>query len=178
MKTIDFSYFIERYNAGEMDDAEKQWFQREIEGNGTLREEVRLRSKTDMVLHDYASLQLRNKLRGIEKQRAEKVPSGSRRRQSPIRYAAVITVFILLGSLLLLRGKNFTADEIIDRFYTPYEGTAPSRSAESIANDNYQTALDYYNIHDYGTAALFFSKVLGENPGDMESTMLLWCFKL
>ena len=30
MKTIDFSYFIERYNAGEMDDAEKEWFRNEL----------------------------------------------------------------------------------------------------------------------------------------------------
>ena len=33
MKTIDFSYFIERYNAGEMNDDEKQWFRKELEGN-------------------------------------------------------------------------------------------------------------------------------------------------
>ena len=32
MKTIDFSYFIERYNAGEMSDAEKEWFQKELKG--------------------------------------------------------------------------------------------------------------------------------------------------
>jgi len=172
MKTIDFSYFIERYNAGEMDDAEKLWFQRELEENSNLRDEVRLRARTDMVLDSYASIQLRNKLRSIEKQRAEAIPSKNRRRQSPIRYAAVITIFILLGSLLLFSGKNLTAEEILDKFYIPYEGIAASRSSESITNDNYKTALDYYNIHDYNTAAMFFSKVLEENPGDMESTML------
>ena len=172
MKTIDFSYFIERYNAGEMDDAEKLWFQRELEENSNLRDEVRLRARTDMVLNSYASIQLRNKLRSIEKQRAEAIPSKNRRRQSPIRYAAVITIFILLGSLLLFSGKNLTAEEILDKFYIPYEGIAASRSSESITNDNYKTALDYYNIHDYNTAAMFFSKVLEENPGDMESTML------
>ncbi len=172
MKTIDFSYFIEKYNAGEMDDAEKQWFQRELESNSNLRDEVQLRAKTEMVLTDYASLQLRKKLRVIEKQRAEAIPSRNRRRQSPIRYAAVITIFILLGSLLLFIGKNLTADQILDRFHKPYEGIAASRSPESIADDNYKTALDYYNIHDYSTAAFFFSKVLKKNPGDMESTML------
>jgi hypothetical protein len=172
MKTIDFSYFIEKFNAGEMDDAEKQWFQKELKGNSNLRDEVKLREKTEMVLTDYSSLQLRNKLRVIEKQRAEAVPSRNRRRQSPIRYAAVITAFILLGSLLLFSGKNLTADEILDRFHKPYEGIAASRSAESITDDNYKAALDYYSIHDYSTAALFFNKVLEKNPGDMESTML------
>jgi tetratricopeptide (TPR) repeat protein len=172
MKTIDFSYFIERYNAGEMDDTEQQWFQRELEENSNLQDEVKLRAKTEMVLADYTSLQLRNKLRVIEKQRAEAVPNRNRRRQSPIRYAAVITVLILLGSMLLFRGKNLTADEILDRFHTPYEAITGSRSQESTADNNYKTALDYYNIHDYSTAALFFNKVLEKNPGDMESTML------
>ena len=37
MKTIDFSYFIERYNAGEMSESEKQWFLKELEGNEKLR---------------------------------------------------------------------------------------------------------------------------------------------
>jgi hypothetical protein len=33
MKTIDFSYFVERYNAGEMDQNERVWFKKELEGN-------------------------------------------------------------------------------------------------------------------------------------------------
>jgi len=50
MKTIDFSYFIERYNAGEMDDAEKQWFTKELNDNEKLRKEVELRRTTDTIL--------------------------------------------------------------------------------------------------------------------------------
>jgi len=172
MKTIDFSYFIERYNSGEMDDTEKQWFQKELEGNRKLRDEVKLREKTDMVLKDYSSMQLRNKLRSIEKERAEAIPPRNRGRQSSVRYAAVIAVLVLLGSMLLFRGKNLTQEDILDRFYTPYEGIAASRSAEEIADENYKTALDYYNIHDYSTAAQFFKKVIDENPNDMASTML------
>jgi hypothetical protein len=37
MKTIDFSYFIERYNAGEMSSDEEQWFNKELIGNDMLR---------------------------------------------------------------------------------------------------------------------------------------------
>jgi len=40
MKTIDFSYFIERYNTGEMDTMEKKWFIKELEGNKALQKEV------------------------------------------------------------------------------------------------------------------------------------------
>ncbi|MCX6332960.1 MAG: tetratricopeptide repeat protein [Bacteroidia bacterium] len=172
MKTIDFSYFIERYNAGEMTDAEKQWFQKELEGNDKLREEVELRAKTEIVLNNHPSLLLRRKLREIEKQRAEGMTSKNSGRQSSIRYAAVIAVLVLLGSIFLFNNRNLSGNEIINKFKTPYEGISASRSTESITNNDYRKAVEYYNIHDYNTAALYFSKVLKSNPGDMESTML------
>ena len=62
MKTIDFSYFIERYNAGEMDDAEKQWFTKELKDNEKLRKEVELRRVTDTILKNQDQMNLRNKL--------------------------------------------------------------------------------------------------------------------
>ena len=74
MKTIDFSYFIERYNAGEMDEAEKEWFRKELQKNEMLRKEVELRSRTDAVLKNHDLMKLRSKLNAIEKQRREPVP--------------------------------------------------------------------------------------------------------
>src|ERR1035437_3840800 len=61
MKTIDFSYFIERYNAGEMSEAEKQWFQKELEGNDKLRNEVHLRKRTDEILKNQNVISLRDR---------------------------------------------------------------------------------------------------------------------
>jgi len=171
MKTIDFSYFIERYNAGEMNDAEKQWFLKELDGNDKLRDEVELRAKADKVLVNHPSLMLRNKLFEIERQRAEAVIPKNSGKNSAIRYAAMVSVFILLGSLLLYNGRNLQPGEIIEKFKTPYEGISASRSQENIVNDDYKTALDYYNINDFSTAAVYFSKVLKNDPGDMESVM-------
>jgi hypothetical protein len=75
MKTIDFSYFIERYNAGEMDEAEKQWFRKELMDNERLRKEVELRNRTDTVLKNQDLINLRNKLNTIEKQREQPIPA-------------------------------------------------------------------------------------------------------
>ena len=74
MKAIDFSYFIERYNAGEMSDAEKLWFGKELEGNENLRKEVNLRRRTDEVLNNKNIISLRNKLSDIEKMRTARIP--------------------------------------------------------------------------------------------------------
>jgi tetratricopeptide (TPR) repeat protein len=172
MKTIDFSYFIERYNAGEMNEAEKEWFLMEMEGNRMLREEVELRANTDRALRDASVLRLRNKLNEIEKQRAETTPPATRRKHSHVRYAAAIAVLVMTASLFLLRNNDMSAEDILDRYYQPYEAIATARSAESVENRDYITALEYYNIHDFGSAAGYFRKILDKDPGNMESTML------
>lgn len=175
MKTIDYSFFIERYNTGEMNDAEKSWFLKELNGSKKLQEEVALRKKTDDILRNKNVLQLRGKLVEIEKKRASTLPGKNRRNQS-FKYAAAIAGFILLGSIALIKGKNLRSDEIYNRYYEAYaiETGTPSRSAGiGEASDlDFLTAVDYYNVSDYTNAALYFSKVLENDPGNMESRML------
>ncbi len=172
IKPMDFSYFIERYNAGEMDEAELTWFQKELDGNEELRREVELRKTTDVVIKNHKIIQLRNKLSIIESKRAAKKPVNKRIMRVTIGYAAAIAGFILVGSILLFNGRNQSGDEIIDRFYKSYEVTSTSRSQQAILNSDYSTAIEYYNIRDYRNAALYFSKVLSVDPKHMESTML------
>lgn len=171
MKTIDFSYFIERYNAGEMNEAEKLWFQKELTGNPKLREEVNLRKKTDMALNNHSAMELRNKLKEIEKRRAAAVPVKNHRKNITLRYAAVITGLILIGSLFLIKGKNLSNDEIINKYYRPYEVISATRSLKLEDNINFSRGTEYYNIHDFRRAALYFSKVLSDDPKYMEATM-------
>jgi len=172
MKTIDFSYFIERYNAGEMDEAEKQWFRKELRDNVKLRNEVELRSNTDMVLKNQDLMNLRNKLNAIEKQRKEPIPVRKPARAVNIKYAAAIAGFILIGSVALLSNRKLSSDKILEQYYKPYEATSTSRSVELVKNTDYNLALDYYSIHDYRNAAMYFNKVLENDPSYMQSQLL------
>jgi len=172
MKTIDFSYFIERYNAGEMDDAEKQWFTKELKDNEKLRKEVELRNSTDAILRNQDLMNLRNKLSAIEKRREEANPVRKSGRAINIKYAAAIAGFILIGSIALFSHRKISNDEIMDRYYKPYVATSSTRSEEVVKNSDYKLALEYYNIHDYRNAALYFSKVLKNEPGNMHSELL------
>jgi TolA-binding protein len=173
MKTIDFSHFIERYNAGEMNIAERQWFEKEIEGNERLRNEVNLRKKTDMLLKNQNIISLRNKLSDIEKRRKEAaVPVKNARKHAYTRYAAVIAVVLLAGGALLFTGKAPDRDNLVSRYYKPYDPPAAQRSGRAPDNADFTLALEFYNTHDYANAAVFFNKVLASNPGDMQAEIL------
>lgn len=172
MKTIDFSYFIEKYNAGEMDDAEKQWFSKELNNNEKLRKEVDLRKRTDTILKNQDVMNLRNKLNAIEKKRSVFLPVKKPVRLINIKYAAAIAGLVIIGGIALLTDRQLSSDEIIDRFYKPYEAASSLRSEEYINNQDYKLALEYYNINDYRNAAIYFEKVLKNDPGNMHSTLL------
>ena len=173
MKTIDFSYFIERYNAGEMSDTEKQWFLKELEGNEKLRTEVQLRKRADMILKDQDVMSLRNKLSQIEKNRKEvSEPVSSSGKKAYIRYAAVIAALVLISTITMLPHKNLSNEGIISKYYKVYEPPTSQRSAHSATDKDFTLALEYYNTHDYDKAAIFFNKVLENKPNDMQSVLL------
>ena len=173
MKTIDFSYFIERYNAGEMSDAEKQWFQKELEGNEKLRNEVNLRKRTDEILKNQNVMSLRNKLSEIERPGNEVIKPAKRSKKSNfIKYAAVIAGLVLIGSITLFPGKNLSSDEIMKRYYKAYEPPTSQRSAQSETDADFTLALEFYNTHDYEKAAILFNKVLENKPNDMQTVLL------
>jgi tetratricopeptide (TPR) repeat protein len=172
MKTIDFSYFIERYNAGEMSDTEKEWFLKELEGNIELRNEVDLRKRTDEVLLKQDVLSLRNKLSQIEQKRKEVTKQVSSPGRSFIRYAAVFAALVLIGSITILTRKSMSNDEILNRYYKIYEPPTSQRSAQSAPDADFTLALELYNTHDYGKAAILFNKVLENKPNDMQVVLL------
>jgi TolA-binding protein len=173
MKTIDFSYFIERYNAGEMSDSGRKWFEKELDCNDKLRNEVILRKRTDEILKNQNVISLRNKLSSIENQRKES--STLAKNPKKIRYirsAAVIAGLILIGSIALFTGKSLNNETIMKKYYKVYEPPASQRSATTGTDTDFTLALEFYNKRDYERAAALFNKVLGNKPNDMEVVLL------
>ena len=174
MKTVDFSYFIERYNAGEMSETEKQWFQKELDGNEMLRNEVNLRKRTDEVLKNQNVMSLRNKLSEIEKTRKEvNIPVKNSNNPAYIKYAAVVAVLVLIGSIIMFPGKKLGSEEIMKRYYKAYEPPTSQRSIQSITDADFTLALEFYNTRDYEKAAILFNKVLENKPNDMQTVLLI-----
>jgi len=172
MKTIDFSYFIERYNAGEMSDAEKLWFDKELKGNKKLRDEVNLRKKTDEVLKNHDLVSLRNKLNSIERSRSEKNTAIRTGKNLHIKYAAVLAVAVIIGSLAIFSGKNLSTEEILNRYTSEYKPTTNQRSSDAVTNEYFNQGLEYFGTHDFKNAALYFSKVVESEPKDMYANLL------
>jgi tetratricopeptide (TPR) repeat protein len=171
MKANDFSHFIERYNAGEMSDSEKLWFEKELEGNKSLRNEVEISKKTDEILLKQDVITLRNKLSSIEMDRKR---SEIKKPQKQIFFsiAASVAVLVIVGSVLVLEGNNLSTNDIMKKYYEEYQPASGQRSVSSEKDDLFTQGLEYFQTHDYRNAALIFSKVIETEPKDMYATLL------
>jgi TolA-binding protein len=165
MKTIDYSYFIEKYNAGEMDQAEKTWFEKELLTDKSLQKEVMLRKKTDKILERQDIISLRNKLASIEKMRTFEKKRNVKWQTPRFRYAAVIAGLVLIGSLLFVRYNKQSSDQVFRNNYIPYEIQDNSRSAEATYNE----AVGYYKNGEFSKALEAFESYLENNPGSTKT---------
>ncbi|MGQ9620799.1 MAG: tetratricopeptide repeat protein, partial [Bacteroidales bacterium] len=172
---IDYSYFIERYIAGEMNQAENDWFKKELEGNDALKREIELRRKTDNALSRHELIDLRNKLAEIEKVRKEKKVLRIAQKKSVLRSAAVLASFILLGSMFLIINRNPSTDFLYRKNFVVYYPGGAVRNSVNASNTNdalYKEALIFYNQSNFESASGLLREYLTNIPGHMEAHLV------
>jgi tetratricopeptide (TPR) repeat protein len=162
MKTIDYSYFIESYIAGEMSPSEEAWFKKELEGNESLQREVQLRKRTDLIMKQNDVLSLRKKLVSMEKRRQERPVMAEKIKTPRFRYAAILTGLVVIGSLYLMAFRKESSEKIFRDNYRVfmYSETTRSGSHETILD----AAIDYYNKGDFSKAIEGFKSYFADHP--------------
>jgi TolA-binding protein len=173
MRSNDFSYFIETYNSGEMNDTEKQEFEIKLGKNEMLRREAGIRKATDEILARKDIISLRNRLSAIENSRKSRKSLISTKIPSYVKYvAAGIIAILFIGSASLYFTGSLSSEQIINRYYKTYSPPSAQRSGVTADNRDFKLALQLYNKQEYTRAAVLFSKVVQSNPKDMQSELL------
>jgi tetratricopeptide (TPR) repeat protein len=158
-----------------MDQTEKRWFEKELDGNESLRKEVVLRRKVDNMMVNHDILSLRSKLADLERTRKEKaVSDNASRRTMPIRYAAMVAGLMMIGTLLTLSLQNKSAEELFAGYYKPIVIETSARNASVQENEILlQKAEELYNSNNYSAAADCFRKFLENNPRRMDAHLYM-----
>jgi tetratricopeptide (TPR) repeat protein len=172
MKTIDYSYFIERYNTGEMDQIEKIWFEKELNGNDNLQKEVRLRKRVDDLLIHHDLITLRTKLADLEKERKQKAAASAGKKITGMRYAAAIAAMMVLGTIYLMTADMSSPEKLYNRNFNVYDLSINTRAGSSDINSGLSSALQLYNDMNYAAAAALFRDYLINHPSNMEAQLV------
>lgn len=159
---IDYIKFIDRYLQGEMNPEEKVWFEKEIEGNLPLKNEVDLRRKVDSVLADKELIELKMQLNNIHQEIAEITENGRgairKVYQRVYLTAGVLAVFVLAFTLFL-SNRNFPNEKLVDMYYQPAQASVNFRSVEQ-AESQLSLAMNLYNNKEFEKAIQLFEEVL------------------
>ena len=172
MEHINYAEFIERYLDGEMQGAELLWFEKELEGDGGLQKELRLRKGINEAIVQTDVLVLREELNTMHEELfPEKAPAKTFRVARQLTMAVSIALLLTLG-IGLFFSTGSSKEALFDKYYQPYEATMTYRSLDEMS-PALRDALVNYEAGNFAEASVLFEKVLAVNHNDMESNLLL-----
>jgi len=143
-----------------MQNAEKKWFEAELEGNPGLKKELELRRKINSHLENQDAIAFRQILMKAEARHRKAADKRKVAAKQLVQYAAVFAGLILIASIGLYSLIN-NADVNIAEKYTPeYVPLSVTRSSSTSIDEAYTRATEYYNAGDYTEAIEWFNMIV------------------
>lgn len=162
---LEYTVFIERYLMGEMSPEELNWFEKELDGNTNLRNEVELHKKVNSVLSDSEMIDLKNQLDTIHQEIKEAEENGQSKIRHSLKkafYSTTALAVVVLMFTLYITNRNFSSDKLVEKYYEPelssitFRGEAESEKALS-------EAMNFYNNRQYNEAIKIFENLLDDD---------------
>lgn len=171
MKTINVNNTIENYLSGTTGKAEEIWLKEEMQRDPDLAREVTLRRRTDEILADRGTIDLRTKLGIIEMKKR----SGGTLRKTTVRaasYAAAILITVIISSAMYVALRPGSNDVLFNKHYARYESPGAVRSVVSSGNTLMENAIASYTAKEYDKAIGYLEQVIIAEQGDMETVFM------
>ncbi len=163
MKKIEFARFIERYLDGSMQNAEKKWFEAELEGNPGLQKELELRRKVNKHTANQEAIAFRQTLINAETRHRQAAGSSRGKARKLARYAAIFAGLMLLGSVSLYLVQDSGNIDYADKYAPEYTPLSVSRSLSAEMDEAYIKATSLYQAGDYSEAIRWFNMIVDED---------------
>jgi tetratricopeptide (TPR) repeat protein len=165
---MNYSWYVDRYLEGVMNDAERNWFEKELDGNKKLRTEMELQKKLSIAIADWKTTALQTQLDTIHKRlNGNKVSifkiSGTYR--NIIYISSAIAASIAISFLAFSKSLNthLSISELYAQYYKPAEISMSFRSTGKNMNNDLRSAMMLYENQKYVDAIQLFEKILKED---------------
>jgi tetratricopeptide (TPR) repeat protein len=172
-KMSKYDEFIQPFLDGELSREELDWFNKELQSNAVLAEDIKLYREVDNAIREQDVMDLRDQLDVIHNTIGDlsKEPAKQSKYRKVLSYAAIASLAILIsfGILMKVQHKKLTNQQIYQRHYEPYEVTMVYRSGET--QNLIDLAMLKYDAQDYFGAIEIYEQILSKEPGNMESNL-------
>ena len=175
-RKINFTKRIDRYLDGELSGEELRWFERELESNHDLAEEVNLHREVHQAIREKDVLDLREQLDTIHVALEPEHERVLARKVLQSKYtrivAATVAVLIAAGFLVnnLLNGPA-DSDKLFTKYYERPDLSVTVRSDNTVVDKAFHEAISMFNDERYAEALPLFEKVILLDERNMKAHM-------
>lgn len=176
MEKIELTRFIERYLDNEMSKEERNWFEKELQGNQWLQQELTLRRKANIYAADKEVIDFREKLQAAGERHRKLAPAGHTVRKKAVQYAALFAGLIIIGTLYFSIPANSSnsVERITASTISSVDPVIITRSNNEInSSSTWDMAVNLYNRGDYKAAVTCFEKILEEKKEEGVKTSFM-----
>jgi tetratricopeptide (TPR) repeat protein len=182
MEKIELTHFIERYLDNAMSKEERNWFEKELQGNQWLQQELTLRRKANIYAAEKEVIDFRQKLQAAGERHRKLAPAGQTVRKKAVQYAAFFAGLIILGTLYFTIPGNSSnsVERITSSTLSSVDPVIITRSDNANnSSSNWDMAVSLYNRGDYKAAVTCFEKILAEkNEEGVKTSFMLGVSKM
>jgi hypothetical protein len=162
---------IEGYIYNQLSDEQLISFEAELSDNKELQAEINLIKSIDLAINESDVMQLRSSIQNIAAQIASEKQTersfAGKFKASKMMYAAVAASLVIMLSISGLLSRQASQDELYQKFYTTYQSTGISRSANITANQTLSEALQKFDNQEYETTLSLLNEVLRKDQKNM-----------
>lgn len=163
---MNYSKYVDRYLENVMGSEERIWFEKELEGNQKLQDEVNLQKKLHAAIADKEAFALEEQLNLIHDQVYKpwtvKVSKSSMKKAMVIVSGIAVT-FALITMLLITQKNSSSATDLYAQYFVPAEIGMSFRTSGSAVNSDLKTAMMLYESKRFDEAIKMFEDILEDD---------------
>ncbi len=161
-KELDYTQFIERYLQQEMSPAEKVWFEKELQGNSLLQDELLFYRKVNQVLSEKELVEFKMQLDAIHEEIILTTVEGQQyvrqyRKKVNLLAGSLLAASIVVG--LYIPNRKITDQNLYNRYFEPASFSVGYRDA-SEQDRMLREAMQYYENRNFSEAISLFERIM------------------
>ena len=164
---LNYSMYVDRYVDGVMSVDEQLWFEKELQHNADLQEEVKIQKKLQKMLAQKELLKLESELDAIYTQTFQPwrksiitIPNSVKNSLGKFSVLAASVALVIITSIIFIGKHTSSNTDIYKAYFQPAEISMSFRAGAEELNSDLRSAMTLYENKEYGEAIQLFEKIL------------------
>jgi len=160
---MNYSEYVDRYLDNVMSKEERIWFEKELEGNLKLQNEVKLQKNLQAAITDSETMALKKQLNLIHDQVYKpwtvKVSKFSMKKATVI-VSGIAVAFALVALFLISQKNKPSSADLYAQYFKPAEIGMSFRTSGNAVSNELRTAMMLYESKRFDEAIVMFEQIL------------------